>query len=200
MTNKLALLTSAVYAGELLAARTAERQARIASAPWMRRALALQARQEHGHVKLAAMAAAIAGGGRPGAAPSPLYALDARLTRDLDRGDLGASIAGLHGVLEHLGEALLHQLGRHTHPAGAVLHRLRRHVLAQEQQHIALGARCLHDEDITVTPEVLAEYRELGRHAANGIATQLADARISADAFWSTVSARLDDWYHAHTA
>ena len=41
--SKLAALISVVHAGELLAARVAERQARIAPQPWMQRALALQA-------------------------------------------------------------------------------------------------------------------------------------------------------------
>ena len=189
--SKLAALISVVHAGELLAARVAERQARIAPQPWMQRALALQARQERGHVRLAAMAMAITGGG---CAATILSALDARIARDLDNSNFGASIVGMHGVLEHLGDTLLDRLGRHAHPEGVVLHRLRRHVRAQEQHHVLLGARCLRALDARITHETIAAYCEIGRTIARDAASLLDDVRIDGDDFWREVNTGLDAW------
>lgn len=194
--TKLATLIGIVHAGEQLAARVAERQSRIAPLPWMQRALALQARQERGHVRLAAMAMTLTGGQHTATLLGPL---DSRLTRDLDNGDFGASIAGLHGVLEHLGDTLLDRLGRHTHPAGAILHRLRLHVRTQEQQHVQLGARCLRALGTGVTPEAAAAYYEIGRAIAMDTASLLDDARIDGGAFWREASGNLSAWQAANT-
>ena len=59
MAQKFASLLTVLYDGELLAAETAQRQATLAPQVWMRRELALQARQELGHVRLVRMAQAL---------------------------------------------------------------------------------------------------------------------------------------------
>lgn len=199
MAQKFASLLAVLHDGERLAAETAQRQAALAPQAWMRRGLAVQARQERGHVKLVRMAQALHGSdSAPGF--SPLHPLRTQLMRDLHAGQLAASIVGLHGVLEHLGEALLEQLAQYQHPAGIVLHRLRRHVLAQERAHTQLGSRCLKALAIAVPSASTGEYHATGRTLAQDVANRLADARLDADAFWANVSTKLDAWQRAYAA
>lgn len=179
----------------MLAARTAAAQTRMAPLPWMRRALATQAGQERQHALIARAALQVVG--TNWATPDVTAALAARLQRDLESGDLAASLIGLQGVVEHLGEALLEFLGTHEHPTGALLHPLRCHVLAQEQGHVALGARCLAALDAPQNADAYAEYCELGRALAGQVANLLDDARLDGDAFWRDVQARLAAWRQA---
>ena len=195
MAQKFASLLAVLHDGELLAAETAQRQAELAPQAWMKCELALQARQERGHVRLVRMAQALSNS-ESALTTSPLLPLRTRLALDLNAGNLGSSIAGLHGVLEHLGEALLEQLAQHAHPADRLLHRLRRHVLAQEQSHIRLGARCLQRLP-SVSQHVIAEYYNIGHTLARDVAGRLADARLDGDAFWRDVSTRLDAWHRS---
>ncbi len=196
--RRVAQLIEVMRQGEILAAQTALRQSRIAPLPWMRRALEIQAAQERSHVALATVAAGIAGFTHPrGAVPDLIVPLRLRLERDLDAGNLAASLLGLQGVIEHLGETLLEQLGRHAHPAGAVLHALRRKVLAQEYGHVQLGARCLQAlAPGTEQADALHAYRALGRDAALQVTGLLDDARLDAAAFWRGVEQRLEDWHY----
>lgn len=191
-TQRLARLLTVLHAGEVLAARTAAAQARLAPLPWMRRALATQAAQERRHAWIAHGALQIIG--TPTRTRDVTAALDARLQRDLAAGHLAASLIGLQGVIEHLGEALLEFLGGHEHPTGALLHPLRRHVLAQEQGHVALGARCLAALPPLPAAQVYAEYCELGRGVARDVACLAEDARLDGSAFWREVQARLAAW------
>ena len=202
VTLKLARLLEVLRAGEALAADVAKRQSQLAHTDWMARALQVQAAQERGHAAMAAAALKLADlrGARAGM-PDVTARLRARIEHDLDAGNLAASLLGLQGVVEHLGEALLESLGRFDHPAGAILHALRVKVLAQEHGHVLLGARCLQ----ALTPsggalalDVLDEYRALGRDSAIQVTALLDDARLDADVFWRGVDTRLSDWY-THT-
>jgi hypothetical protein len=133
---------AALEAGERLAARIAARQAGVANGP-AARFFALQARQEALHARsFAAAAAVLAPGAAAGNPAGPaLAALGARLDRDLDAHDLGASVVGLQVALEALGTAVLGELEAvvSTHvPRLAVLHR---RVALQEAAHHAFGLR-----------------------------------------------------------
>ena len=198
VTLKLARLLEVLRAGEALAADVAKRQSQLAPADWMARALQVQAAQERGHAAMAAAALKLTDlrGARAGM-PDVTARLRARIEHDLDSGNLAASLLGLQGVVEHLGEALLESLGRFDHPAGAILHALRVKVLAQERGHVLLGARCLQ----ALTPsggaplDVLDEYRAFGRDSAIQVTALLDDARLDANVFWRGVDTRLSDWY-----
>lgn len=192
-TLRLARLLEVLRSGEVLAAQIASRQSQLARLPWMARALRVQAAQERGHATMATAALALTGSATR--TPDVTLALRQQLNHDLDQGNLAASMLGLQGVVEHLGEALLESLGRYTHPAGTVLHALRTKVLAQEHSHVLLGARCLQALG-TQAPnaETLGKYRALGLSAATQVATLLDDARLDAGVFWAKVDARLSDW------
>jgi hypothetical protein len=191
---KLSHLLAVLHSGEMLAADVAQRQSQIAPLPWMSRALAVQATQERSHACMAA--AALRMTGTPKHAPDVLLALRSRIERDLAGGNLAASLLGLQGVVEHLGEALLETLGYHEHPAGAVLHALRKKLLAQEHGHLLLGARCLQALDPEHPHEdALAEYCAAGRATALQTAALLDDARLDAGAFWNRVDTRLSHWH-----
>ncbi len=194
--DRLGRLLRVLHHGEVLAAQIALRQSHIAPVPWMRRALRVQAAQERGHALIADMALRLAG--EPACTPDTTRALRRQLEHDLDAGALAASMLGLQGVVEHLGEALLDALGASPHPAGAVLHVLRRKVLAQERGHVQLGARCLralaHDGSPGHTVAFDA-YRGLGHAVADDVASLLDDARLDARAFWRDVDARLVRWH-----
>lgn len=196
---RLARLIEVLRQGEVLAARTALRQSGMAPAPWMRRALAVQAAQERNHAAIAGIAVRMLGAAAGTARHTPDVIADLRLQldRDLDAGALACSMIGLQGIVEHLGEAVLERLGRHPHPAGAVLHALRNKVLAQEHGHVLLGSRCL--QALGHPPahaEKLHHYRELGRSTAMRVAELVDDARFDAHAFWCDIDARLTDWHH----
>ena len=198
--DRLARLLHVLRHGEILAAEVSLRQSRMAPAPWMTRALRVQAAQERGHAAIAGVALQLVG--EPAPAPDTTRALRRRLACDLDAGDLAASMVGLQGVVEHLGEALLDALGACHHPAGAVLHALRRKVLMQERGHVQLGARCLHTlalDSNARTPRAAAfdDYRALGVAAAGDVASLLDDGRLDAQAFWRDVDARLARWHVA---
>ena len=202
--TRLARLLEVLRTGEELAAHVALRQSHIAPAPWMSRALCMQAAQERSHAAMAT--AALTRVATKQRAPDVTIALRRRINHDLDAGNLAASILGLQGVIEHLGEAMLEMLGRHQHPAGVLLHALRKKVLAQERGHVLLGARCL--QALGATPAenrnhdalaALDEYRAIGRATALQVAALLDDARLDAGAFWTDVDARLSAWHeHAH--
>lgn len=206
-TFKLARLLEVLRAGEVLATDVASRQAQLADAGWMARALKVQAAQERGHAAMAAAALTLTGmrGAQKGMAhvTAPLRA---RIEHDLATGNLADSLLGLQGVVEHLGEALLEALGRYEHPAGVILHALRVKVLAQERGHVPLGARCLQAlaPPGGTTAGALDDYRALGRAAAIQVANLLDDARLDANVFWHGVDARLSHWQrpssgrHAH--
>jgi hypothetical protein len=196
---KLARLLHVLHAGEVAAARAAATQSRLAPLPWMARALQTQARHETQHATLARAALALCGAGSDAGVADVTVALDARLQCDLGAGRLADSLLGLQGVVEHLGEALLDTLGRHSHTAhtaSAPLHALRLRVLAQERGHVLLGARCLAAlPHLARQREVLDDYRRLGHQAALATANLLDDARIDGDAFWRTVDAGLTAWH-----
>ena len=197
-TLKLARLLEVLRAGEALAADVALRQAQLARVNWMARALQKQAAQERGHAAMASAALTLTGMRRAQKSMDGVTApLRACIEHDLETGNLAASLLGLQGVVEHLGEALLESMGRYEHPAGVILHALRVKVLAQERGHLLLGARCLQalasfgrDEE----PELLDQYRALGRDAAIRVATLLDDARLNANVFWRNVDERLTHW------
>ena len=195
--QKLARLIEALRGGEALAASTAARQAVLAPARWMQRALTVQAAQERHHAAIAESASMMIGAQSriPSRAPDVTAALRARLNRDLDAGNLLASFSGLQGVVEHLGEALLDQLGANAHPAGTLLHRLRLRVLAQERGHVLLGARCRAALCAPRDDDTLNEYCALGRATAVDLADLLDDARLDAAAFWRDVHSRLTQWH-----
>jgi hypothetical protein len=191
-TRRLACLLGVLQAGEQLAAATAAQQARLAPLPWMRRALVTQAEQERRHAAIARGAWHLVGASScASSVPDVCAGLRARLAADLARGDLAASLIGLQGVIEHLGEALLEFLGQHPHPAGAVLHPLRRHVLAQERAHMLLGARCRRALPAPRDTTAFDTYRALGHAAALDVAGLLDDAHLEADAYWRDVQRRL---------
>ncbi len=196
-TRQLARLMEVLHQGETLAAATAARQSRLAPVPWMRHALQVQAAQERNHAALARVAAHLTGASPVlTGTPDVVAALRQRLDHDLATGDLACSLLGLQGVVEHMGEVLLEQLGNQVHPAGAVLHALRRKVLAQEHGHVQLGARCLQTlGHSTATISALDCYRTLGRHAAMQVTELLDDARLDAGAYWRRIETRLDDWH-----
>ncbi len=196
--QKLARLIEVLRGGEALAASTAARQACLAPARWMQRALTVQAAQERHHAAIAGSALLIIGA--QAGMPDVTAALRKRLDHDLDAGNLLASFAGLQGVVEHLGEALLHQLGTYAHPAGALLHRLRLQVLAQERGHVLLGARCRAALTAPRNDDTLAAYCALGRATAVDVAALLDDARLDADTFWTDVQSRLTLWHAESTA
>ncbi len=198
-SRKLACLLDVLHAGEALAARTAARQATLAPERWMTRALRVQAVQEYGHAGMAG--AALALNGTRGHNFDILAAVRTRLHRDLDQGNLAASLLGLQGVVEHLGEALLETLGTYTHPAGAPLHALRVKVLAQERGHVQLGARCLttlaaqSPASHAGLTDALDDYRALGLSVALQVGSLLDDARLDGATFWRGVDARLTQWH-----
>jgi hypothetical protein len=144
--TRLARLLGAIARGEQLAHRTAARQAGLVGLAAMRRALETQARQEHVHATSFA-AAALLFDSRGGRASTPLdLAFDAyarELDADLAAGRLAASLVGLQGVLEGLGEALLTRLDAASEPRTAAFDALRRRFARQEHAHQAIGARCL---------------------------------------------------------
>ena len=195
----LSRLLEVLRGGEELAAHVASRQSQIAPAPWISRALCMQAAQERSHAAMAT--AALTRVATKQRAPDVTLALHRRINHDLDAGNLAASILGLQGVIEHLGEALLEALGRHQHPAGALLHALRKKVQAQEHGHVLLGARCLQALGVNRVENrnddalaALDDYRAIGRATALQVAALLDDARLDAGAFWTDVDARLSAW------
>ena len=200
----LSRLLEVLRGGEELAAHVALRQSQIAPAPWMSRALCMQAAQERSHAAMATAALTLVAAKQR--APDVTLALHRRINHDLDAGNLAASILGLQGVIEHLGEALLEALGRHQHPAGALLHALRKKVLVQVHGHVLLGARCLQALGVNRVENrnddalaALDDYRAIGRATALQVAALLDDARLDAGAFWTAVDARLSAWHaHAH--
>lgn len=196
-TLKLARLLEVLRSGEVLAAQVASQQSQLAPVAWMSRALRSQATQERSHATMAAMALALVGS--KVLVPDVTAALHKRITHDLDSGNLAASMLGLQGVVEHLGEALLESLGGYAHPAGALLHALRVKVLAQERGHVLLGQRCLQalsaETRAADTLCIRDEYRAIGRTTAIQVATLLDDARLDASAFWVKVDCRLCDWH-----
>src|SRR5262245_58272210 len=107
----IGLAAAALEAGERLAARVAARQAGLASGP-AARFFAQQARQEAFHARAFAAAAAMLAPGPATANPAApaLAALGARLDRDLDARELGASVVGLQVALEALGSTVLGEL------------------------------------------------------------------------------------------
>ena len=202
--TRLSRLLEVLRGGEELAAHVALRQSQIAPAPWMSRALCIQAAQERSHAAMVTAALTLVATKQR--APDVTLALRRRINHDLDAGNLAASIVGLQGVIEHLGEALLELLGRHQHPAGVLLHALRKKVLAQEHGHVLLGARCLQTLGVNRVENrnddalaALEDYRAIGRATALQVAALLDDARLDAGAFWTAVDARLSAWHeHAH--
>jgi hypothetical protein len=195
-TRQLARLMEVLHQGEQLAADTAAQQSAMAPVPWMRHALQVQAAQERNHAALARTAARLTGTSQILTGTPDVYAaLRQRLDHDLATGDLACSLLGLQGVIEHMGEVLLEQLGHQAHPAGAVLHALRRKVLAQEHGHVQLGARCLQTlGHRTATIHALDCYRTLGRHAVMQVTELLDDAQLDAGTYWRRIESRLDDW------
>ena len=201
---RLSRLLEVLRGGEELAAQVALRQSQIAPAPWMSRALCMQAAQERSHAAMVTAALTLVATRQR--TPDVTLALRRRINHDLDAGNLAASIVGLQGVIEHLGEALLELLGRHQHPTGVLLHALRKKVLAQEHGHVLLGARCLQALGVNRVEnrndDALAavdDYRAIGRATALQVAALLDDARLDAGAFWTAVDARLSAWHeHAH--
>lgn len=191
-SRKLACLLGVLESGEALAARVAWRQACQAPAPWMMRALTMQAAQERGHAAMAAAAAKLIDSRAPH--PAMLAPIARQLEHDLDHARLAHSLLGLQGVVEHLGEVLLEVLGERAHPAGTLLHALRVKVLAQERGHVRLGARCLQTLGYT-DHAVLDGYRALGRSVAHEVACLVDDARFDAHAYWTTVDQRLSAWH-----
>jgi|GEM_PF-1464542 len=198
--SQMARLIEVLRQGEQLAAHTAALQSRMAPVLWMRHALEVQATQERSHAALADVAAHLSGSAQARAStPDVVAGLRQRLAHDLAANDLASSLLGLQGVIEHIGEALLEQLGCHAHPAGGVLHALRKKVLAQEHGHVQLGARCLQTLGSgAATVAALDSYRSLGRDAALQVTGLLDDARLDANAFWVVVETRLERW-HLHT-
>ncbi len=192
---KFSRLVGALRAGEELAARVALGQSRLAPEPWMRRALQAQARQEQRHAFFAATVETMVGAAPRN--PPVLGPLGDRLETDLKAGNFAASVLGLQGVLEHLGEALLERLGRHPHPAGTLLHELRERVLAQERGHTRLGGRCLAAIGTGNQKQTIADYEGLGLETARAVAGLLDDARIDPEAFWRSVGAQLASWRRA---
>ncbi len=191
-SRKLACLLGVLESGEALAARVAWQQARQAPAPWMTRALTVQAAQERGHAVMAATAARLIDSRAP--RPAMLAPLARQLEHDLNHGRLAQSLLGLQGVVEHLGEVLLEVLGERSHPAGTLLHALRVRVLAQERGHVRLGARCLQAVG-HADGAALDAYRALGRVAAYEVAGLVDDARFDAHAYWTDVDQRLTAWH-----
>lgn len=195
MNTKLkpAPLLAVLGSGEALAAQTAWCPSQLAHLPWVAHALRAQAAQERGHAAMATAALALVGTGTR--TPDIAHELRQHLNRNLDSGSLAASMLGLQGVVEHLGEALLESLGSYTHPAATLLHALRVKVVAQGHSHVLLGARCLQALGTqTHNTETLEQYRALGLSDATQVATLFDDARFDAGLLWANVDARLTDW------
>jgi hypothetical protein len=142
---EIARAVTALEAAEPLAHRVASRQAELAPQPRLARFFAMQARQEAFHARtFAAASRCLAPAVAPANPAAPaLAALQARLDRDLDGGDLWSSVLGLQVALEALGGAVLDELdaviAAHV-PAFAPVHRL---LVRQEASHHAFGLQCL---------------------------------------------------------
>lgn len=131
--------------GEIVAARAAAAQARLAEDPALGRFLARQARQERFHAR--AFAAAVrwvrpkGSGPVPGAAAMEAYA--GLLESAVARGDAAEALLGNQLVLEALGRVELEKLDAGLERRGLGFRRLRRTILLQEQAHHETGAAAL---------------------------------------------------------
>lgn len=191
--RRLARIIAVLGEGERLAARVSAAQARLARDPRMRQVLAAQAAQEAGHARLAEFLER--------ALPSPvipatpalaaLRTLERQIERDLEAGDLAASVIGMQGVVEHLGETVLERLDpmRHGIPFLVPIHRK---VLAQERAHVAFGRRWLATLGAPVRGDALASYVGLGGAVYTSVC-ELLDIPLALPAF----EARVRCWAHA---
>jgi hypothetical protein len=140
---RLGPMLAAVVAFEEIACDITRRQSTLAPIPGLARALAAQSRQEAMHA--AAFGVAVRWTGGRAAAPPRMAAGLRRLRRsldaDLDRGDLAASMLGLHCVFEGLGGVALQPPGGDLGRLADRLVPLRSLVVLQEHAHEQLGER-----------------------------------------------------------
>jgi hypothetical protein len=140
---EIARAASMLSAGEALAHEVATRQAHIARNTRRARFFAAQARQEALHARIfAAVSDMLAP--RVRAAPPGAEALArfrSRIERDLDAGNLWASVIGLQVALEALGGAVLAELEEVIAKHWPVLSPVHRMLARQEAAHHAFGVR-----------------------------------------------------------
>jgi hypothetical protein len=206
-TREIGRAAAALQAGEALAARIAARQVDFASGP-VARFLAQQARQEAFHARASAAAAAVLAPGAAAANPTSaaLAALGARLDRDLDAGELAASVIGLQVAFEAIGIAVLGELeavvAAHV-PGLAALHR---RVALQEAAHHAFGVRYVERarERGAVSAARLAaatrEYDALARGLLRSCIEITDRFGVPAERYRSAFAAALPGWFPAGDA
>jgi len=135
-----------MYFGERVAHRCAQRQAVLAIDARQRRFLRLQARQETMHALLfRSIVSRLDPRGNHATTPavSALSDYEEQLHRDLDRKDLTASLLGMQGILEGIGEQMLRASSQSLTGQNERYRRLHRLVLQQENSHHAFGQHCL---------------------------------------------------------
>lgn len=150
--ERLARLCQVMYLGERIAHRCAQRQAALATEPRQRRFLLLQARQETMHALLFRRIVARLDPRGNHAGTSAVLALSRygeQLYQDIERNDLAASLLGMQGTLEGIGERMLHAFGPFVSGQSERYQRLHRLVVQQESAHHAFGMHWLqcHQDD-----------------------------------------------------
>jgi hypothetical protein len=141
-----------MYLGERIAHRCAQRQAALALEPRHRRFLQLQARQETMHALLfRSIVARLDPRGNHASTPAvqALARYGEQLYQDIESDDLAASLLGMQGTLEGIGERMLHASDSFVTGQDERYQRLHRLVVQQESAHHAFGVHWLqcHQDD-----------------------------------------------------
>lgn len=165
----VARLVAVLARGERLAHECASRQAAVTTSAKAARFFCAQARQEHMHARGLDVALAFLGASKTPSTPADasFERLRQRLERDLDRGDLPASLIGLQVLFERLGAQTLERLNFDLSPQAKWFGPLRDLFARQEEAHHAFGARFIEAElahgmlELGRVREAAADYRHL---------------------------------------
>ena len=143
--HHLARYLHVLMLGEHVAARCAKAQARMVTAPRVRRFFNAQARQEKMHAAIFQHAVQwLAPKGIPSQdAVALMYRYDALIDEAIQRQDLAETVLATQVMLESLGEVCLDRLDAGVANRGFGLRRLRQIVLNQERAHHDFGRRQL---------------------------------------------------------
>jgi hypothetical protein len=159
--ERLARLCQVMHLGERIAHHCAQRQAVLATEPRQRRFLLLQARQESMHALLfRSIVSRLDPRGNHANTPAipSLSRYGEHLYQDIEQSDLAASLLGMQGTLEGIGERTLHAFAPFVSGQSERYQRLHRMVVQQESSHHAFGLHWLqcHQEDRRVCRAISA--------------------------------------------
>lgn len=201
--DRLARLCQVMYFGERIAHRCAQRQTALAIDERQRRFLRLQARQETVHALLfRGIVSRLDPRGNHAATPamSALSDYEGQLHRDLDRKDLTASLLGMQGILEGIGEQMLRASSRSLTGQNERYRRLHRLVLQQEASHHAFGQHWLQRSQynkhaLRSISAARLRYQTLAHDLLVACGGLLEDLDIDAETAL-TLAAMPDAWVH----